>query len=199
MSTAVASEPGPDELSYRVPRQVVGEGHEAGDLVGGEMLPAPGQQLLFGRLGPGRHDNEGFRYLVLAGRRDGRYGGVGDRRVTAKYAFHIAGVHHVPVGDEAIRDPADDPGVAVLVRACRISGPEPSALGQRGTCLLGLVPIAGHDVGATDQEFARLARPCVSAGGPDDLGVDEERRRASGADLAERTAGLQQQRDGRRF
>ena len=64
---AILTPPGPDQLPYRVSRQAAGEGHEGRDLVGGEMLSAPGQEFLFGRLGPGRHDNEGCRYLFFAG------------------------------------------------------------------------------------------------------------------------------------
>jgi hypothetical protein len=56
-----------DQFPYRVSRQAVGEGHDGRDLVGGEMLPAPGQEFLFGRLGPWGYDNEGCRYLFLAG------------------------------------------------------------------------------------------------------------------------------------
>ena len=62
-----------------------------GDLVGGEMLPAPGQEFLLGGLGPGRQDNEGCRYLFLAGSLDGRDACVGDRRVAEQNPFHVAG------------------------------------------------------------------------------------------------------------
>jgi len=48
------------------------------DLVGGEMLPAPGQEFLFGRLGPWRHDNEGDRPLFLASFSGWRDACVGD-------------------------------------------------------------------------------------------------------------------------
>jgi len=55
------------------------------------MLPAPGQEILLGGLGPGRQDNEGCRYLFLAGSLDGRAACVGDRRVAEQNPFHVAG------------------------------------------------------------------------------------------------------------
>ena len=58
---------GSDQLPHRVTRQAVDEGHVGRDLVGSQMLSAPGKELLFGRIGPGRHDNEGGRYLFTAG------------------------------------------------------------------------------------------------------------------------------------
>jgi hypothetical protein len=60
-----AGELGSDEFAYRVSRQAAGEGHEGGDLVGGEMLSAPGQKFLFGSLHTGRQDNESCRYRFV--------------------------------------------------------------------------------------------------------------------------------------
>ena len=48
------------------------------------MLPGPGQELLSGRLGLWRYDNEGCRYLFLAGFWDWRDTCVGDRRVARR-------------------------------------------------------------------------------------------------------------------
>ena len=66
----------------RVSWQAVGEDHEGGDLVGGEMLSAPGQKfLLLARLDPGRHSNEGCHHLRTAGVWDWCYACLGHRRV----------------------------------------------------------------------------------------------------------------------
>ena len=120
-----------DQFPYRVSRQAVGEGHDGRDLVGGEMLPAPGQKFLFGRLGPGRQDNESLRHLFAAGFRDCYDSCVGDRRVAEENPFYVTGVHNLPVADEAVSDPADDPDVPVLVGARYIPRPKPSVRRQR--------------------------------------------------------------------
>ena len=56
------------------------------------MLPAPGQECLFGRLGPWRHDNEGDRSLFLATFWGWRDACVGDRRVAEQNPLHVARV-----------------------------------------------------------------------------------------------------------
>ena len=56
----------PNQLPYGVSRQAAGEGHRGRHLVGGEMLSAPVQELIFGRVGPGPHDHECLRYKFVA-------------------------------------------------------------------------------------------------------------------------------------
>ena len=85
------------------------------------MLPGPGQELLSGRLGLWRYDNEGCRYLFLAGFWDWRDTCVGDRRVAEKNLFqaHRSGSYDQSGGPRTGSDQIRVIRPSVLVRVLK--------------------------------------------------------------------------------
>ena len=95
--------------------------------------------------------------------------------------LHLGAVHVLAAGDDHVLRPVDEVDVALVVHVAEVAGAVPP-VDERGGRLLGLVPVADHDVGAADERPRRPRRPAAGVpSGADDLDLDADRGLAARA------------------
>src|SRR5919107_544356 len=186
-----------EDLAGSRHRQRVAELDDPGALVGGHLLPAPGDQVVLGDLGARLSDDEGLDLLAEGLVRDADHGRQGDRLVGEEHLLDLAGVHVEAAADDHVLGPVDDVVVAVLVTAGQVAGAEPAVPHDlRGR--LRSVVVALHDVVPADRYLPDRVRPTLDVVplGVDELHLDAPDRVADRAGLR-RPVGLVEGRDRR--
>ncbi len=115
-------------------------------------------ELGIGDRASGSQDDERRPDHIAIGGHDRHDPGVDDRGMGHELALDIAGIDRPTADDEAGVDAIDDPDVAVAVHACRVSGAQPAIGDQHLPGVGRSTPVPGHDVRATRQQLAGLAR-----------------------------------------
>src|SRR4029077_5385916 len=108
--------------------------------------------------------DEGLRRLPTIGVRDANHAALGDRRVLIDRLFDVAWIDIVAAAQEHVLDAVDDEDVAVLVHIADVARAQIPAVGLHLGRRLLVLPIAEHDIGALDTEFAALAERNVLIG-----------------------------------
>src|SRR6266566_2311228 len=143
------------DLAEGVLRQLGAELEDPRALVGGQPLPAPGDQLVLAQFHRPAHDDHGHDFLAepLVGHADD--GGLGHGRVGVQHVLDLARVHVVPAADDELLLPADDEQEPVLVEVAEVAGVQPGAgegLGGR----LRPVQVPLHHVHAAGDDLAHV-------------------------------------------
>src|SRR5215207_570473 len=152
-----------EDLAGRVAQQVVHEEDVLGDFEGGEALAGADAQLLgegFVRLRPAleRHYGaDGLDPLLVRQRHDRD---LRDGLVVVQDVLDLPPRDQNAAGVYDVLDPVDDVEVAPLVNIAQVAGVEPTAReGFFG--LLGLVPVADHELRGAVHDLPVLAGPNV--------------------------------------
>ena len=111
-------------------------------------------QLVRGDLGAGHDDGVDGLAPALVGHAE--HGRLEHGRVAEQHVLDLGAVDVLAAGDDHVLGPVDEVHVAVVVHVAEVAGVVP-AVDERGGRLLGLVPVADHDVLAPDDHLADLA------------------------------------------
>ena len=157
-----------------------------------------GEQVGFGQRCAGFDDDAGapdFAPFVV-GNADQR--GFGDGRMGVHDAFDLSRVDVLAAADDHVLEPPDDRIAAVGVADRQIAGVEP-AVDDRLGGRFGVVPVAGGDVPAPDDQLARFAGIGLGSIRADGFDVDVKERVADRARFAPDFGGGQPEGVGSRF
>lgn len=122
-----------EELADGAAGQMFDGSHRCRNGVRGKVLPAMGQQVvLVEHLVGCKHDERGRAAVV------GQDCGVDQCGMLGEYAFDVAGIDRVARDAVGVIDAIDDPDVAILVDAARVSGVEPAVVSMVARVAAGL-------------------------------------------------------------
>ena len=100
--------------------------------------------------------------------------------MAVQHVLDLGAVHVLAAAHDHVLRPVDEVDVALVVQVAEVARVVP-AVDERGRGLLGLVPVAGHHVVASDAHLADLAERHLVAVGADDPDLDADRGLAAGA------------------
>ncbi|GAM51318.1 hypothetical protein NS07_v2contig00232-0005 [Nocardia seriolae] len=147
----------------------------------------------------GLADDDGVHALTPIRVRHTDYRAGGDGGVGGQGVLHLGGVHVLAAGDDHVLHPVDDVDVALVVHIAAVAGVHPAVADGRGG-LVGLVPVAEHDVPAAHHDLADGAARHLRAVGIHDPHLRMRHRATRGAQPARQMVlGTQQRRDRRKF
>ena len=169
----------------------------AGEFVLGEAFVAVAEDVFGVELGVGRGADEGNGEFAFAVGPAADDGGFGDAGILVEDFFDLARVDVHAVNEEHFFFAVDDEDVAVGVYPAHVAGVEP-AVTQCDGVLVGLVPVAAHDVGAADDDLANGLGGEFGIGVVEDFDFDVGDGEADGAGFAHAVDGVERD-DGRSF
>ena len=133
---------------------------------------------------PSRGDDDRGHGLDPVAGGDPEDGALGDGRVLVEHLLDLAAGHVLPARLDHVLLAVDDRDVALLVEGAEVARVEPAAREALGR-LPGVAPVAERGVRAAVDELAQLARGDVATLVVDDARLDQERRPAGRARLAD--------------